>query len=80
MLAGAVEQAAIGRVRNRLGLHGGVQYHRLKAAALDHAGTAGGFDAVGQQPFAARLANALAPAHEAGRVAGQLVAEVALAA
>lgn len=32
LLAGAVEQAAVGRVRERLGLHGGVQHRRLQAA------------------------------------------------
>jgi hypothetical protein len=44
----------------------------------DHAGARGRFDAVGQQPFAAFLANALTPAHQARRITRQLVAEVPL--
>ncbi|MPM36521.1 hypothetical protein SDC9_83119 [bioreactor metagenome] len=61
-----------------LGLHRGVQHHMLQALALDHSALACSFDGMGQQPLAAGLANALAPAHQAGGIAGQLVLEVPL--
>ncbi len=80
LLAGAVEQPAVGGVGDGLGLHGGVQHDLIQASALDDAALARGLDAVRQQPFAASLADALTPAHQARRVAGQFVLEVALAA
>jgi hypothetical protein len=67
-------------MRNRLGLHRRVHDYRVQALPLQHARRHRRIDAVLQQPLATVLADALPPAHQARRVAGQLLPEVALAA
>ena len=61
LLARPNEQAAVGGVRNGLGLHRRVQRRGVKAGTLDDSPALGRLDALGQQPFAAGLADALAP-------------------
>ena len=80
LLACPVQQSAVGGARDGLGLHRRVQHHRVQARALDHTPTLGSLDALRQQPLAARFTDALGPAHQAGRITGQLMLEVALAA
>jgi hypothetical protein len=80
LLSSPVQQPTVGGVRNRLGLHRGVHDHGVQALPLHHARRHRRLDAVLKQPLAAFLADALPPAHQARRIAGQLVPEVALAA
>lgn len=77
LLAGPVQQPTVGRVRDDLRLNRRVQHDVLKTAPLDDAGLRRRFDGVRQQPLATFLSDALAPAHQARRVARQFKAEVA---
>ena len=54
-----------------------VQHDLIQACALEDAVLGGRFDGLSQQPPIAGLANALAPAHKARRITGQIVLEAA---
>jgi hypothetical protein len=79
LLPAAIEQPAVSGMSDGLGLHRRIQYYVVQAAPLDDPGFGSRFDGVREQPFAARLADPLAPAHQTGRVARQFVPEVPLA-
>jgi len=80
LLACPVQQSAVGRMCDRLGLHRRVHHDRRQARRLDRAAPLGRLDRLAQQPLHAFLADALSPAHQARRIARQLVPEIPLTA
>ena len=79
-LDATVQQLAVGRVRHRLGLHGGVDGHPPQVLLLDRPAALGGGQALGQQQFQPFGADPLAPARHRGAVQRQRVPEAGLAA
>jgi hypothetical protein len=60
-------------MRDRLWLHRRIDNDRRQARGLDHAASLGRLDRLGQQPFDTFLADPFSLAHEARRLAPQLV-------
>jgi hypothetical protein len=79
-LDAAVDQLAVGRVANSLGLDGGVDGDALEVLRLGGAGALGGGERLGEEQFEPLGADALAPADHRGAVERQGVLKVGLAA
>ena len=79
-LDAAVDELAVGRMRHRLGLDGGVDGHAPEVLRLGGAGALRGAERLGEQDLEAFGADALAPAGHGGAVERQGVLEVALGA
>ncbi len=79
-LDAAVDELAVGRVRHRLGLDGGVDRHPLEVLRLGGAGALGGGERLGEQQFELLGADALAPAGHGGAIERQGVLEMGFAA
>jgi hypothetical protein len=79
-LDAAVDELAVGRVRHRLRLDGGVDGHALEVLRLGGAGALCGGERLGEQQFEPLGADALAPAGHGGAIERQGVLEVGLAA
>ena len=77
---GPVHEPRVGRMRDRLGLDGGVHRHALEVLGRDRAGLVGDRKALLNERHELLLAKPLAPARQRGAVEGQLVAEAQLAA
>jgi hypothetical protein len=80
VLATLLQQAAVRRVRNRLGHDGGVDDDPIHAGGLHDAAAPGGFDGSHEQGLHTFLADALPPAREAARIDGRFGLQVHLAA
>lgn len=76
VLAGALEQPAVGRVGDGLGHHGRVDDDPVHAGLADHAGLARRLDGQRQQRLDAFLADALAPTRQARRIDRQFGLQV----
>ena len=77
---GAVHEASIGRMGDRLGLHRGVNGDALEVLGRDRAGFVRDRQALLDQRHDLLFAQALAPAGQRGAIEGELVAEALLAA
>jgi hypothetical protein len=72
LLARPVQQSAVGRMRDRFRLNRRVHHDRRQARLADRAAALGRLDRLGQQPLDAFLADSLAPANQARRIARHL--------
>jgi hypothetical protein len=79
-LDATMQKLAVGRMRHRLGLDGGVDGHPREVLRLGGAGALRGGERLGKQQFEPLGADALAPAGHRGTVERQGVLEVGLAA
>jgi hypothetical protein len=79
-LDAAMDELAVGRMRDRLGLNGGVDGHPREVLGLGGAGALCGGERLSEEQFKPLGADALPPAGHRGAVERQGVLEVALAA